>query len=111
MVVKFSLLFLFILEYTPIYTKGFKMQLYIDVNSLKSNVLIKILKTFKKTDMINDFKIVDENTKVIDDPYFYERQEKLIKLREDINNGRMPLLEEAEAEKQIEDFFKNKPNQ
>lgn len=60
MVVKFSLLFLFMLEYTPIYTKGFKMQLYIDVNSLKSNVLIEILKTFKKIDMINDFKFVDK---------------------------------------------------
>lgn len=86
------------------------MQLYIDVNNLKSNVLIEILKTFKKTDMINDFRILDENTKLIDDPYFFERQVKLINLHKDVKNGKILLLEENEASDDIEEFLQNLEN-
>ncbi|RBQ31173.1 hypothetical protein CRU92_08355 [Arcobacter sp. FW59] len=44
------------------------------------------------------------------DPYFYERQTKFVKLREDVHSGKMPLLDEIEAEKQIEDFLKKLEN-
>ena len=42
------------------------MQLRVDVNNLKSDTLIEILKSFKKTNMIEDFKVV-EKTKSYDD--------------------------------------------
>ncbi|QKF59745.1 hypothetical protein [Aliarcobacter lanthieri] len=44
------------------------------------------------------------------DPYFYERQVKLVKLREDVHSGKMPLLDEVESEKQMENFFKKLDN-
>ncbi|WP_026804743.1 hypothetical protein ACNSOO_05635 [Aliarcobacter lanthieri] len=44
------------------------------------------------------------------DPYFYERQAKLVKLREDVHSGKMPLLDEVESEKQMENFFKKLDN-
>jgi len=39
------------------------------------------------------------------DPYFYERQKKLHKIRDDIKNGTMTLLSQEESDKEIELFF------
>lgn len=84
------------------------MQLRVDVNNLKSDTLIEILKSFKKTNMIEDFKVVKQNSKEdlsLEDPYFYERQKKLVELREDIQNGKIQLLDEIEANKELKDFL------
>lgn len=42
------------------------MQLQIDVNNVKSNLFLELLNVFKKDDMINDYKIID-NTSNSDD--------------------------------------------
>lgn len=44
------------------------------------------------------------------DPYFYERQERLHKIRDDVHSGKMKLLSQDESDKQIELFFKNIEN-
>jgi len=36
------------------------MQLQIDVNNVKSTIFLELLNLFKKDNMINDFKIVDD---------------------------------------------------
>lgn len=50
----------------------------------------------------------DKNLEI--DPYFYERREKLHKIREDIHNGNMKLLTQEEADNEIELFFKKLEN-
>ncbi|SFV59722.1 hypothetical protein MNB_SV-12-1331 [hydrothermal vent metagenome] len=40
------------------------------------------------------------------DPYFYERQQRLHKIRDDIKSGKEKLLSEEEFEKEIDLFFK-----
>ena len=40
------------------------------------------------------------------DPYFYERQERLHQIRNDVKNGNMKLLSQEESDKEIELFFK-----
>jgi hypothetical protein len=40
------------------------------------------------------------------DPYFYERQEKLYQIRNDVKNGNMRLLSQEESDNEIELFFK-----
>ena len=50
----------------------------------------------------------DKNLEI--DPYFYERREKLHKIREDVHNGNMKLLTQEEADNEIELFFKKLEN-
>ena len=50
----------------------------------------------------------DKNLEI--DPYFYERREKLHKIREDVHNGNMKLLTQEEADNEIELFFKELEN-
>ncbi len=40
------------------------------------------------------------------DPYFYERQKELHRIRDEIKNGKMELLSEEEAEREMKLFFK-----
>jgi hypothetical protein len=40
------------------------------------------------------------------DPYFYERKEKLHQIRNDVKNGNMRLLSQEESDNEIELFFK-----
>lgn len=44
------------------------------------------------------------------DPYFYERQKKLHKLREDVHNGSMKLFSQEESDHEIELFFQKLEN-
>ena len=44
------------------------------------------------------------------DPYFYERQEKLHQIRNDVKNGNMRLLSQEESDNEIELFFKELEN-
>jgi len=44
------------------------------------------------------------------DPYFYERQEKLHKTRDDVHNGTAKMLSEKKYEKEMEVFFNNLEN-
>jgi len=37
------------------------MQLQIDVNSVKSTIFLELLNLFKKDNMINDYKIIEDN--------------------------------------------------
>jgi 5,10-methylenetetrahydrofolate reductase len=39
------------------------------------------------------------------DPYFYERQKELHKLREDIKNGDMEMLSQEQYDKEMKQFF------
>lgn len=60
-------------------------------------------------DYLNQFKnevhiLQDKNLE--HDQYFYERQKKLHKIRDDVKNDNMRLLSEEESEKEIELFFK-----
>jgi len=41
------------------------------------------------------------------DPYFYERQEELHKLRKDIKNGKMEMLSQKQYEEEIKVFFES----
>jgi len=43
------------------------MQLQIDVNSVKSTIFLELLNLFKKDDMINDYKIIDDEKITYDD--------------------------------------------
>jgi hypothetical protein len=61
--------------------------------------LINYLNQFK-----NEVKIQqDENLKL--DPYFYERQKKLHKIREDLQSGNMKLYSQEESDHEIELLF------
>ena len=44
------------------------------------------------------------------DPFFYERQKELHKLREDIKNGDMEMLSQEEYDKEIKQFFEDLEN-
>jgi len=44
------------------------------------------------------------------DPYFYERKNKLNKIRDDVQNGKMRLLTQEESDDEIEQFFKELKN-
>ena len=50
----------------------------------------------------------DENLEY--DPYFYERQRDLHKLREDIKNGTMEMLSQEQYNKEIKQFFQDLEN-
>jgi len=39
------------------------------------------------------------------DPYFYERQQELHQIREDIKNGDMEMLSQEQYEKEMKQFF------
>ncbi|RLA76529.1 MAG: hypothetical protein DRG30_02590 [Epsilonproteobacteria bacterium] len=43
------------------------MQLQIDVNSVKSAIFLELLNLFKKDNMINDYKIIDDKKTTYDD--------------------------------------------
>lgn len=40
------------------------------------------------------------------DPYYYDRQKRLHQIRNDVKNGKMRLLSQAESDNEIELFFK-----
>jgi len=41
------------------------------------------------------------------DPYFYERQKKLQKIRDDIKSGKTKMLSQKQYNKEMEEFFEN----
>ncbi|MDQ7061857.1 MAG: hypothetical protein Q9M43_16075 [Sulfurimonas sp.] len=43
------------------------MQLQIDVNSVKSTIFLELLNLFKKDNMINDYKVIDDGKTAYDD--------------------------------------------
>ena len=45
----------------------------------------------------------DKNLEI--DPYFYERQIELHKIRADVKSGKMEMLSEEEYKREIEEFF------
>jgi len=48
---------------------------------------------------------VSKDKNLEQDPYFYERQEKLHQIRSNIKNGNMRLLSQEESDKEIELLF------
>ena len=42
------------------------MQLQIDVNSVKSTIFLELLNLFKKDNMINDYKVIDNENNTYD---------------------------------------------
>jgi hypothetical protein len=47
--------------------EGNKMQLQIDVNNVKSSIFLEMLNLFKKDNMINDYKVIDDEKATYDD--------------------------------------------
>ncbi|MEA1973632.1 MAG: hypothetical protein U9N34_10150 [Candidatus Cloacimonadota bacterium] len=43
------------------------MQLQIDVSSVKSTIFLELLNVFKKDNMINDYKVIDDKKETYDD--------------------------------------------
>lgn len=43
------------------------MQLQIDVNNVKSTIFLEMLNLFKKDNMINDYKVIDDEKTTYDD--------------------------------------------
>ena len=43
------------------------MQLQIDVNNVKSTIFLELLNLFKKDNMINDYKVIDDEKTTYDD--------------------------------------------
>jgi hypothetical protein len=43
------------------------MQLQIDVNNVKSNLFLELLNVFKKDNMINDYKVINDKQTTYDD--------------------------------------------
>ena len=43
------------------------MQLQIDVNSVKSTIFLELLNLFKKDNMINDYKVINDKQATYDD--------------------------------------------
>ncbi len=43
------------------------MQLQVDVNNVKSSIFLELLNVFKKDNMINDFKVIDDEITTYDD--------------------------------------------
>ena len=62
------------------------MQLQIDVNSVKSTIFLELLNLFKKDNMINDYKILDNKTSPDD-----ELLNDLNMIGESINNAKNGL--------------------
>jgi hypothetical protein len=54
----------------------------------------------------NDYIPISKDKNLEYDPYFYERQEKLHQIRNDVKNGSMRLLSQEESDNEIELFFK-----
>lgn len=46
------------------------MQLQVDVSSVKSTIFLELLNLFKKDNMINDYKVIDNERKSYDDEIF-----------------------------------------
>ncbi len=44
------------------------------------------------------------------DPYFYQRQRKLQKIRDDVKSGKMKMLSQEESDREIELFFQKLEN-
>lgn len=44
------------------------------------------------------------------DPYFYERQQKLHQIRNDVKSGNIKLLSQEESDKEIDLFFQELEN-
>ena len=62
--------------------------------------LLNILNQFQ------DKVIIQKDKNLEYDPYFYERQQRLHKIRDDVKSGQVKLLSEEEADREIESFFK-----
>ena len=52
--------------YVKIKLEGNKMQLQIDVNSVKSTIFLELLNLFKKDNMINDYKVINNEKNTYD---------------------------------------------
>jgi len=62
--------------------------------------LLNILNQFQ------DKVIIQKDKNLEYDPYFYERQQRLHKIRDNVKSGQVKLLSEEEADREIESFFK-----
>ncbi len=61
---------------------------------------IKIIDTLKDNVILKK----DKNLEL--DPYFYERQKKLHKIRDDIKSGKAKMLSQKQYDNEMEKFFK-----
>ena len=66
--------------------KGLIMQLQVDVNNMKSNIFLELLNLFKKDNMINDYKIIDEKEDSYDNEVLNDLS-NIGKAIEDAKNG------------------------
>ena len=59
----------------------------------------------KIIDTVKDNVIVKKDKNLELDPYFYERQKKLQKIRDDIKSGKTKMLSQKQYDEEMEDFF------
>jgi predicted metalloprotease with PDZ domain len=63
------------------------MQLQVDVNSVKSTIFLELLNLFKKDNMINDYKIIDNNKITTYDDEVFNDLSMLSNSLRDAKNG------------------------
>jgi hypothetical protein len=67
--------------------------------------VIKFIETAK------DNITIEKDKNLEHDPYFYERQKELHKIRDDIKNGKTEMLTQKQYDKEIEQFFEKLESQ
>ncbi len=69
---------------------------------VKDDFMIEFMKMI---DTVKDNVIVKKDKNLEYDPYFYERQKKLQKIRDDIKSGKAQMLTQEQYDTEMEQFF------
>ncbi len=69
---------------------------------VKDDFMIEFMKII---DTVKDNVIVKKDKNLEYDPYFYERQKKLQKIRDDIKSGKAQMLTQEQYDTEMEQFF------
>ncbi len=69
---------------------------------VKDDFMIEFMKII---DTVKDNVIVKKDKNLEYDPYFYERQKKLQKIRDDIKSGKAQMLTQEQYDIEMEQFF------
>ena len=76
---------------------------------VKDNYFLEVLKQLNTLKDKFHFEIKDKNLEL--DPYFYERQKELHKIRDEVESGKMELLSQEEFDNEMEIFFRKLENE
>ena len=76
---------------------------------IKDNYFLETLNYLNNLKDKLHFEIKDKNLEL--DPYFYERQKELHKIRDEIESGKVELLSQEEFDNEMEIFFRKLENE